>query len=252
MTTNKFLHFVLKRWRFALRGVEDLDRTFWEGQAAYDDLKATKYLTRVRLTRTSKYFGRGLKHRFAKAAIELICDELRDYRKNSAKVKELAAEKRDKEKWVNAESRRVCKKATSLDKSDPKLSEALFKIHRLLDRQANLINYRFEAYWKREFSMFVHPLTERGPIFQERELDGRFQTRLGAIFRTNMYKAPVAHDKTQNGPSLRTIARLIVLFLICTDIASIDRKKGEVRLKHNNRLVTVTGVLQQLQKANLK
>ena len=50
-------------------------------------------------------------------------------------------------------------------------------------------------------------------------------------------------------PSLRTIARLIVLFLVCADLA--EEKDGEVRLRHNGKQITVGRIYQKLVTAQI-
>ncbi len=102
--------------------------------------------------------------------------------------------------------------------------------------------------WKHN-SGFTLPIKGHEKMSQERQLDSQFQVRLGAVFRSFMPKDPLPREKEAKGPSLRTVARLIVLFLVCAEFAYTE--DGLAKLKHNHRPVTVGGVLQQLKGSGL-
>jgi hypothetical protein len=56
--------------------------------------------------------------------------------------------------------------------------------------------------------------------------------------------------KEGGGPTLRTVSRLIVLFIVCADLAEV--RDHVARWKHNKRKLTIAGVYEQLTRARIE
>jgi hypothetical protein len=246
-TRDKFL----LKWRAALRDRETGERSYWEGQKAYSDLQRTGYLGRVRLEETGRdeKFGSDLDHRFAHIAVREICAVLAAYRLGINQVRKLIDFQKDQEEWLEKHATAFSKKANRVAKDDPLLAHDLGDLAKRISKINRATHFRLEKRWHPPYLSFAHPIEDRNKLHQERQLDSQFQARLGSIFRGFMPKNPISNDKDANGPSSRTIARLVVLFLVCADLASI--KEGIVELKHNSHRITVGGVLQQLTGAGI-
>ena len=231
-TLEKFL----QRWRSALRNRETSERQFWEGRRAYSDLKKTGHLEQVRLEAGVEFIEQHV--------MPKICRALEAYRRNLSRVRSLRNSQKDLEEWLEQRARQFRKKsqrinhrewALELDRVAQKIDEV--KRGTGLDLQENL----------RDPLGFALPFKKPRVPLQERELDSWFQVHLGVVLTTFMQGVPFESDSAS--PSLRTIARLIVLFLVCADFAEI--REHQVRLKHNGRPVTVSSVFQQLEAAKI-
>ena len=75
------------------------------------------------------------------------------------------------------------------------------------------------------------------------DLDTRFQIRLGVILRSYLGK--------KEGVSLRTIARLVLLYYFCSGLVLVDAQ-NETRVRGTKRLLTVGAIDQRLRGAGLK
>jgi hypothetical protein len=232
VTTERFL----ERWRLALRDRETPERHFWEGRKAYSDLKKTGHLERVRLE-AGVEFIEGL-------VMPKICRAMEAYRRNLSRVRSLRNSQQNLEEWLEQRARQFRKKslrihhrewARELDRVAQKIDE--IKRGTRLDLQENL----------RDPLGFALPFKKPRVPLQERELDSWFQVHLGVVLTTFMQGVPFESDCAS--ASLRTIARLIVLFLVCADFAEV--RGSEVRLKHNGRPVTVSSVFQQIEAAKI-
>jgi hypothetical protein len=223
-------------------------RGYWFGQLHNC---SSEQLERVRLeeqTDGGKGAFDGLKHRIAVAALHRICGALGAYRRNMKGLRNLIEFQKDEEAWLKRQATAFRKRSAKVGHRDPTLAGHLKHLAKRIDHTRHEIRRRVQLEDRplHTYLAFVHPIKGHDKPKQERQLDSQFQVRLGAILRTFLPKG----DKRFRGPSLRTIARLIVLFLVCADLAA--EKEGEVKLIHNNHTVTVEGVLQQLRGAGIK
>jgi hypothetical protein len=238
------------KWRNALREYQS-DRSFWEGKKAYLELKRTEYLERVRLEEPGDpggAFGSGPNHFIPQHALPQICAVLDLYRQNIKQVRELIELQKGRAEWLSQKASAFMKKATHVVNNDPELARAITHLAQKIDEISQGTRYALKERLRPDLKI-GHPFEGYKKIWQERQLDTWFQVQLGAILRDFMRKDPIPNDKTARGPSSRTIARLIVLFLVCADLA--DSKQDVVRLKHNGHRITVEGVLQHLRRARL-
>jgi hypothetical protein len=246
MTTPIFKAF-LRKWRDALRELNPLSELdWWEGKQACAELKSTGYLRRVRLEEKSEpgsARGSALEHFIPSHDVPHICTELRIYREYLGQIRQRVERDKDRKDWLVRQSVAFKKKA-DLWSRDSELREDLKRIRKNIELAKRGVKYRFEEEWTRSVGIAAPPYRGHKTIVQARELDSWFQVRLAHIFRADL---PKGRHKDERGPSLRTIARLLVLFLVCAELA--DEKEGEVKLRHNQRKITVAGVLQQLRGA---
>jgi hypothetical protein len=175
-----------------------------------------------------------------------VCIALSAYQRDLKKVRTLIELQKDHEEWLSIQERKFRKKVNLVGTSDRSLASDLRHVISSINRAKRGTRLTLEQRWKHDLGI-VHPIKGHTNLQQERELDSQFQVRLGAILRTFMQKHPP--DKRERGPSLRTVARLVVLFLVCADLAEV--KDCKAQLRHNNRKVTVNGVLQQLNGAGI-
>jgi hypothetical protein len=256
MTGALTLDDFLRKWRAALRdGVND-KASYWEGQQAYLDLKRSEQLARVRLEEKSDD-ARGafddLKHPIAAAALWRICGALTSYKRDMKGVRDLVDFQKDQEDWLQRQAKAFRKRSARM--TDRLVARELRHFAKTFDHTRREIRRRarLEDRPHDTYLAFVHPIRGHDKPQQRRQLDSQFQVRLGAILRTFVPKG----DKKLRGPSLRTIARLVVLFLVCADLAAEDlaaekdMKVKPIKLVHNSRSITVEGVLQQLRGAGI-
>jgi hypothetical protein len=225
---------------------------WWEGQKACADLKRTGYLQKLRLEETSENGsarGGGLDHFLTSRDVRHVCRELTVYRKYLNTIRQQIELCKGRQEWLSRQANSFGKKADSYVRSDPELGRDLTKIVKQIEQAKRGLRLRYEREWTRPVGIFAAPFRGHTKVVQARELDSWFQVRLAFVFRADMPKNPFPKRKEERGPSLRTIARLIVLFLVCADLA--EEKEGQVTLKHNRRPITVDGVLQQLRGAGI-
>jgi hypothetical protein len=241
----------LRTWRQALSNRETGKRRFWEGQKAYSDLKKAGYLERVRLEEQGDEdgaYGSGLGHFIPEHALPKICRILNAYKRDLRRVRTLIDSQQDVEDFLDQEAHKFRKKSERLSARGHKgLALDLLDLAEKVDEGKRSTRLRLRDHFRNQLG-FVLPFKDHR-ILQERELDTRFQVQLGVILRTFMQGDPFAKCKRNDGPPLRTIARLTVLFLVCADLAYV--KDDKARLRHNDRPVTVEGVLQQLRGAQV-
>jgi hypothetical protein len=226
-----------------LRNRPTAERNFWEGRQACADLERTGYIARVRVEERAdpnRAFGAGIDHYIPSHAIPKICSAIKAYRTDMKRVRELIGHQASHADWLEKKAREFQKKSNLVASTDPVLAHDLKGIAKRIEIAKNGTGQRLKRYWKHDFG-FILPIKGHEKLRQERELDSQFQVRLGAILSTYL---PQLSENGARRPSLRTIARLIVLFLVCADLA--DENEGQVKLKHNQRRVTVAGVYQQL------
>lgn len=237
----------LNRWRFKLRP-ESPNRDLWEGSAAVDELARLNLLARVRVEEQDAD-GSGEDHYIASHAIEEICAELADYRDKVGQVRKLIEQSKDVSDWLMSLEKKVQQRINKEKGQANK--EKLISIQKAIHGTVRLIAREQDNVWLQPTSVGIEhqSLTTpriKQPLFQERELDGRFQVRLGAILRSYLQQDQFSSKK---GLSLRTIARLVVLVLICADL--VFERKGELFLRHNNTKVSVESVIKKLRRAQL-
>lgn len=240
----------MRKWRQALRE-RQADRLFWEGQKAYRELKRTEYLERVRLEELGDAggaFGSGIEHFIPQHALPQICRVIDLYRENIDQVRRLIELQKDQAGWLSQKALAFRKKALLVVNSDPELALDLNRLAGKIDEIRRGTRSSLKQQLRPRLDI-GHPFEGYDKIWQERQLDTWFQVQLGAILRDFMRKNPIPNDKEARGPSSRTIARLIVLFLVCADFAARD--SDEVWLKHNGHRITVEAVLQHLRRARL-
>jgi hypothetical protein len=177
-----------------------------------------------------------------------ICAELRAYRRDLKQVRKLIDFEKDQTEWLDNQATAFRKRAKRAAKKDPAFEADLLQLAKQLDEVAQSVRSRLKERWRYPSLDFWNPYEGHLAPLQERQLDSRFQVRLAVILRTFIQKHSVV-EGDQPGPPLRTIARLIVLFVVCADLAEV--KHGEVILKHNKRRITVDGVFQQLNGAGI-
>ena len=235
----------IERWRWALRSSGS--RTYWEGRQAYNDLKRTGYLERVRLEEGSDKDkeGVGLDHFIAQHALPKICAELGKYKKYQHWVREFIAVQEGHAQFLETVAQKLRKKVDRLRQTEPELASGLTDVATHLDGIRMDIHRRLEQRLHPHLGLVV-PHKPPTKISQGRQWDTQFLVNIGVIFRTFMRDSP---GDDFPFPSLRTISRLVVLFLVCAELGSV--KEDQVVLTHNRRTITVTGVFQQLRKAHI-
>lgn len=253
MNTPSALHRFLTRWRLALRDRETADRSYWEGAAAVSELQKRGYAARVRVEVTDKPGGDPLKQFIAEHAISEICVELHEYTKNLKRVREHTELRKDDEKWLLKNATRFRTKAERIAFRSPYVAKDLKRLANRIEGLRSLVQFEEKRHWRVpliERSQFEDIKVKSIPV-QSRELDTLFLVRLGAILRRYFPKEspPVRGERVHREITLRTIARLIVLFLVCAEIA--EAKDGQVMLVHNKERVSVQRVVQKLRRARL-
>ena len=205
------------------------ERQFWEGRQAYSDLAKTGQLERVRLEEEGDVVECHV--------MPQICRTLEAYSRNLNGVRNLINSQRYLEDWLEQQARQFRKKSRSVNDRD--CARDLTRIAKKIDEIKRGTRIDLPENWRNPLGFALPFRGHRVPL-QERELDSWFQVHLGVVLRTFMQGDPFERSKRRVRPSLRTIARLIVLFLVCADLAEI--REGRVRLRHNGRRVTVSGV----------
>jgi hypothetical protein len=240
MTTSiPALERFLQKWRQALHDRDTQERRFWEGRKAYSDLQKTGYLKRLRIEEDSDLVEWHV--------MPKICRALSAYRRNLKSVRGLIVSQKALEDWLEQRARQFRKKSQNL--ADRECARDLIRISRKIDEVKRGTRISLLENWSDPLGFVLPFKTLRAPV-QERELDSLFQVRLGVVLTTFLQADPFEKGRGGSGrPSLRTIARLIVLFLVCADLADVE--VDEVKLRHNGHVVTVSGVYQQLVTAKI-
>lgn len=242
MGTATELQDFLRGWRYRLRadaGGWDL----WEGNVAFKELKHTGALRRVRVEEQGKGGGgSGENHFIAQHAIAEICAELADYKAKLGKVRSAEEEFKGLREWLEQQEQRFEKRAAKHQLA-PRLRQAIKHVAKEIRGVQRLVIHQHEQAGRSPAGVGVDYYADSVPRIQrppkrEIDLDGRFQERLAVILRSYLRK--------EDGTTLRTIARLVVLFLICAELA--EKHDGELRL-HNKRKVSVSLVAKRLRRS---
>jgi hypothetical protein len=238
MDTSGELRIFLEKWRAAFNKFR---WAYWEGPAAHLELQRTGLLSRVLCQEKSDY-GSCFEHPIAEHAIEAFCAELHSYRDRVGKIRDTTEVENEYAQMLASFVQKIHARAKRCRSRFPGHSKRLARFVKVLENEQERLRHDQERRWRLPRSIAIEKLlTRRAPV-QERELDGWLQTRLGIHFRTSL---PV-----ESGVSLRTIARLVVLFLVCAEMAVVQAGTT-VMLLHSNKPVSVGGILSKLRKANI-
>ena len=269
---EKFVH----RWRKALT-----DRHgFWEGEKACHELGLKGYLARVRLEEkvflpideevhgsievevlvpidelqmTPSVRESDLKHFVAEHVITSVCAELRAYRTMIGTVRTEAEARKDLREWLKMRAIELRKKSKALISEQPRLGNRVATIADSLEGHIRVLQHENEQRWRYPVATggleFARSGVRKiGEPVQEQQLDSRFQIRLAVIFATFLRGES---SKRSDRVSLKTIARLIVLFIVCSDLGVLG-KDNAVRLNHNSSKVSVRNVYENLTRAKIQ
>jgi hypothetical protein len=238
MDTSGELSKFLEKWRAAFKTFRT---AYWEGREAHRELERAGLLPRVLCEEKSNY-GSGLEHPIAEHAIEAFCGELHFYRDRVGKIRETIDRENDYSEELGKYARNLRARAERCKSRSPEHSKRLARLAANLETEERRLLYEKEQRWRYPRSVAIEELlTRRAPV-QERELDGWLQNRLGIHVRTSL---PI-----ESGVSLRTIARLVVLFLVCADVAVVQ-DDTVVKLVHSGEEVSVSSVLRMLRRTNI-
>ena len=243
MSNESDLSVCVERWRTYFRD-DHLKEQFWEGPKAYNELKRHGLLARVRL-READDTGQDLEHFIAEHALPQICQEVSAYRERMLQIRNTIESTKNLDEWLEQQARACRTKAARLRQRYPETASTLEKLSGQLDGERRFLKYQQKQSWMFPMAaggVHFRVLRMRPVPLQERELDSRFQLRLAFVLRVYLRK--------DYGISLTTIARLVVLFLVCAGLAQPN--VGEVRLLHNGHPVSVRNVLQKLRRGGLK
>lgn len=156
--------------------------------------------------------------------------------------------------WLTNEASEFRKRADRSASLSTQLQSRLLRLAGQIQGEVRLIDHYRRQRWrfpvafgglplhyKKEISTGDRPPEVHSIPLQERELDSRFQIRLGTTFRVFLRK--------EDGISLRTVARLVVLFLYVAGLAEEDG--NGVKLRHSGLSVSVSTVVQKLRRARV-
>jgi len=161
----------------------------------------------------------------------------------------------DAASFLKQKSSEFNRKADSLEPVLPARSKELRELAEIIQNRSKRLESIAKRRWNRGFEHLgiFEDLAKQAVPVQERELDSWFQLRLATILRIFLQanEIPVkGHTgKRKRNISLRTIARLIVLFFVCADLA--EPSIGEIKLKHG-RSISLRNVLDLLRREGIK
>jgi hypothetical protein len=228
---------------------------YWEGKKAVAELERRGYLKRAQLVELVAKNTERENHWNAQKAIGHVCAELKDYCEHLGKVRLALDIENPLKKQLRKQSQAWKVRAQSIKSESPKVASALVKLAKDFEGTIRVIDHYQEERWR--YPMWATGILGEGSssvLTQERELDGRFYERLASRMRIYL---PLREDSFKKGVpdtagiSLRTIARLVVLFLVCAELAD-PTDNDDVKLRHNDRIVSVKSVVQQLSREELK
>ena len=191
-------------------------------------------------------------------ALGRICAELKTYKRNLKQVRAIHELEKGTDELLDKHAREIERKAENWQSLSPLIAKDLKQFVKQIRGTQNGLRTRMQRHWdyggiKR--GLFEDLRDQAVPV-QERELDSWFQLRLAAIFRQFLSQSEPSirlEDGSDAGGhrniSLRTIARLIVLFLVCAGLAQAST--GEIWLKHNLQSVSVDNVYDHLRRAGM-
>jgi hypothetical protein len=253
MGTDGELKEFLAKWRSELRR-DSPKRLLWEGSAAFKELNS-KNLNGSSIKRRPQSdtpVGRAISRarleehdpageRIAEKAIGDICAELCDYRKSIADFRRRAVYFKKTEERLEQYKKQFAQWAENDDFSRATRNHFRKIANKIAIGRKQLADGQWQ--WPRTGLIDYYAQSSRtisGRPQQKRSLDTRFVQRLSAHFESALPKL-----------TRRTIARLIVLFLYCANLAEEDKSvhgKYYLRLRHDKRPISVHLVLKKLHK----
>lgn len=254
MTTEIEQNRFLKKWREALRALENAENhIFWEGGKACSELNRIGYLQRARMEGLEGHRRSGIDDAIGHHMLLKLWSEVEEYRQKRGAVRTFIDSAKIHRDWLDRKGKECRGMADRLRSTDRDLALDLDRIAKTIHRAIRGIDYRSKERWKYpDLDNYVPYRGYRIPQ-QERELDSRFQVRIAVILRTFMMQDPTLTEKEARDskvPSLTTIARLVVLFLVCTDLAKkVDR--DAVELLSSAKRITVRAVVQKLRDSGI-
>ena len=259
------LHNFMIRWRQALNGyVKRGDpfwkdgHAFWEGPKALADLKRREDFALVRLENSPKSDSADVTRTIIRNVIERTYFEVKTYTEKLNRVRSDAELNKSINDFFKKHARAFKQEAARVKPYSPATGAHLLEVAAYIRGELRMFNRRERLRWNHGFAnpgIFENLQDQAIPV-QERELDSWFQCRLATIFRLFLSRfEPLIRAqggtllKRHRNISLETIARLVVLFHVCADLA--DPFAGGIILRHNGKEVSVKNVSQNLRRARL-
>jgi hypothetical protein len=248
MRTNPEFESFLKKWRDAFRAPSPV----WYGNRAVKELKHAGYTIKPRSSPEQRISMLSFvccdpdQRWRPREMLRKVLSEVEDYKRRKLAWK---GEFRETELFIARIARQAHRR--SVDAVDPRLKKLLETTAALIEQARPLLNeFRDPAYrsplgvWER-----LWPQHARKEIFDRRiELDTHLQVQAAKMFRTFL------HD--DEGVSLRTIARLVVLVYLVAGLASErkDKKDPEPLLwiADSQRVITRRTVEDKLRRRGLR
>ena len=133
MNSHPGLKQFLGKWKAALRE-NQTDRAYWEGQAAFEELKRKQYLNKVRITvpAVPGLFDGGEADPTAVHAIPRVCGLLQAYRENIKRVRWLVDRQKDQEDWLRQRADAFRKKSRMVQ--DTEFARELIRIAKRIEQ----------------------------------------------------------------------------------------------------------------------
>jgi hypothetical protein len=240
------------RWRAAFYDIEENpnrgphNQAFWEGESAYREAMRNGVLSYVKLTRkvTKRNIFRGAADRRIRDIGGRLAEAVSRYQEQLELVERGAAGK-DLLSWL-AKIRQEFLQTADRWSADHALAESLKSISNAINEVQNDSAKLWESRWQNlhrgTFNRLrPKPNLSRQVPKQRRELDTRLICEFGSLFRS--WVSP--HEI-----SLRTIARLIMLALVCLCIAKEERNSAVMAATGGR--ISVASVYQKLRRAGIK
>jgi hypothetical protein len=209
----------------------------WEGDAACKELSRLGLLGVVSLEQNK---GKGLLADWRmRHTIEHLEAELRTYQLMSGKVLETRRQMNFELQLLASTKKKFVEHIARYPSSNHRWSKKYLRMiladtKKIRHEQGRLwLGHR--GAWRR---LLLQPEYRRRPL-RELDLEGRFQIRVAKTMRTSLQK--------DDGVTLRTVARLVVLFYLCAGLA--EDKKDYIEVKNTGRELSVDAVDQKLRHA---
>jgi hypothetical protein len=251
----------LRRWRQALSDAPTVKdpfwksgHAFWEGAAARAELKRLGELPFVKLEEHPDPDRADIFRSLIEYTTGQICQELKFYRANFNQVRLSIERTKDASDFLEQLTKKVEKQMRLLERNSPQIAKQYSGIAAQMRKARGVLQYQQKQHWHGRRTGVFEDVREYEIPVQERELDTRFQLGLATILRLLLqpHLAPIRDkdgsvSRRKRHVSLRTIARLVVLFFVCADLA--EASPGEITLRHNQENVSVESVIRKLRRA---
>lgn len=239
----KFQSF-LRKWRDAFRAPNDL----WSGQRAVKELRGAGYTITSKRSPNERismlsFVCCDSQHRWRPSEmLEKVFAEVEDYRRQKfAWQKEF----RETELFLAGSERRVRRQLLSVN--DSRLKKLLANTAHAIERR-RLVLRDFSAsprrsplgVWERLWSQN----SRAESVQREIGLDTRLQVQSAKMFRTFLHK--------DEGVSLRTVARLVVLVYLVAELASETNSDGCLRISGSRHALTWRSVEDKLRRNQIR